>query len=128
VAVRFADIFRLTKEELCELEQHLRRLVHEANELVEETFPVERSWELLSGPLEKRRTADYTTERAQWDARYDGSFTYLRLNDSPPWESENQDGRSWGTRPSVSNMDVSPDWLPVLAEHYGVPLKIGDDA
>jgi len=118
-AVRYATMFDMSKDELRELEQHLHRLVRNANSLVEDAFPVTRRLEALTMRLNERPTlVRLTTKRAQYDMRYDGHFTYLKVPNELPWTSDKQDDKSWGPQPSLSIKDVSPKWLSTLQTHY----------
>jgi hypothetical protein len=120
VAVRYADMVHLSKEQLRELEQQLHRLVQDANSLIDAAFPVVVVWEHSMGVSQDY--CEFTTTRAEYDAHYQGYFTYLKVPDRIPWNPEDVHGVS-PTVTVVNFTDVSPEWIPALANHYGIQFE-----
>ena len=65
---------------------------------------------------------EFTTTPAQYDARHDSYFTYLKVPYHVPWNPENHHGVS-PTSTAVNITDVSPEWIPALANHYGIQIE-----
>jgi hypothetical protein len=133
-AVHYADIFKLSKRETREVEKHLRDLVLKANEVIASYFDVRLSVEHInaSGRFEKggpwiNSSFSCTQDRARYDAAWWRYFTYMKIPNSLPWDTEDgdtEDSQSDDDQmPDVSVRDVSPEWVPALAKHYGVSVE-----
>jgi len=133
VAVRYADNFQLSQEETRQLEQYLHGLVIKANDIIEFAFLVTKSWQYISsfrawseGEDEeawRKACINTTADRAHFDASVLNYFTYMRIPNDLPWDTEDHDamGSSGGHAmlPHISVVDISDEWLEALAKYYG---------
>jgi hypothetical protein len=129
-SVHYGGRFNFSKKERRQLTQHLDVLVRKASLRIEAAFPVIKSYvyvepvgfEIFEDQFEEEEHLHYTADRAHHDAHMDGYFTYMKIPDELPWDTQSPVAVAPpGNNALVAGISVAnatPGWIQALENHH----------